>query len=72
MPEKTIRMSPAEYINEKGILKQLPQLLERHGVKNPVVLTDETVYPIIEEYLPDGFLKHYPVEFLVDIAPLKK
>lgn len=62
MIDKTIRMSPAEYINEKGILKQFPQLLERHGVKNPVVLTDEIVYPIIERYLPDGFLKHYPVE----------
>lgn len=61
MVKRVIRMSPAVYINEPGILKQLPDLLKDNGVQSPLVLTDELVHPVIQPYLPKGFLEHYPV-----------
>ncbi|MGT2907076.1 iron-containing alcohol dehydrogenase family protein [Streptococcus dentiloxodontae] len=63
MAKRIIRMSPAEYINEKGILKTLPDLLVQRGIQNPVILTDETVYEVIKPYLPDGFLEENPLVF---------
>ncbi len=62
MVKRTIRMSPAEYVNESGILKRLPFILEEHGIRNPVILTDETVLSIIREYLPHGFWDEYCIE----------
>ncbi|MFC3932820.1 iron-containing alcohol dehydrogenase family protein [Streptococcus dentapri] len=60
--KRNIRMSPAEYINEKGILKQLGTILSQKGLHKPVILTDKTVYPIIQPYLPKAFLERHPVE----------
>ncbi len=63
MTERVIRLSPAEYINEDGILKNLDVILDNHGYHKAVVFTDRTVKDIIVDYLPDGFLHSHPVEF---------
>ncbi|MGT2930341.1 iron-containing alcohol dehydrogenase family protein [Streptococcus dentasini] len=61
MIERTIRQSPAEYINQVGILKELPDILSSHDYQNPVVLTDKIVCEVIKPYLPQGFLNQYPI-----------
>lgn len=61
MVERIVRLSPAEYINEAGILKKLPEILESHHYYRPVILTDETVRGVISSFLPEGFLDSYPV-----------
>lgn len=63
MIERTIRMSPSEYINEDGVLKKLPEILKNHKWYHPVILTDKTVYPLLNPYLPPNFLNTYPTEF---------
>lgn len=61
MAERTIRLSPGEYVNEPGILKHLPEYIKQHKLSQPVIITDETVKAVIPPYLPDGFLDQYPV-----------
>lgn len=62
MFKRTIRLSPAEYINEAGVLKTLPQILIDHKYKRTVILTDKIVKDVIKKYLPQDFLKTNQVE----------
>ena len=43
MTDRVIRFSPAEYINQAGILKRLPEIIEEHRYQKPTILTDEIV-----------------------------
>ncbi|ERJ73996.1 iron-containing alcohol dehydrogenase family protein [Streptococcus sobrinus] len=72
MTEHLIRLSPAEYINQVGILKKLPEIIKQHGYQNPVVLTDTTVREIIPDYLPDNFLDNYPLSLFSGNATKKE
>lgn len=60
MVKRIIRMSPAEYINEAGILNQLPSLLKDRGINRPIILTDEIVLEVIKPFLPESFLDDNP------------
>lgn len=50
-----VRLSPAEYVNEAGILRQLRQILSAKGYQKPLVLTDQRVIQATRKYLPAGF-----------------
>lgn len=56
-----IRLSPGIYINEPGILKTLPNILEENKFSQSVILLDDIVEGIIVPYLPENFLQNYSV-----------
>lgn len=56
-----VRLSPAEYVNEAGILKQLNQILKDKNYQRPVVLTDQTVIKATVDYLPIHFYEEHRV-----------
>lgn len=55
MVKRIIRMSSSEYINEAGILNQLPSLLKDRRIDRPIILTDEIVLEVIKPFLPESF-----------------
>lgn len=61
MTDRVIRFSPAEYINQAGILKRLPEIIEEHRYQKPTILTDEIVKNVVKDYLPDNLLQSWPV-----------
>lgn len=62
MTKRTIRLSPSEYINEEGVLKNLQDIIDLHRYINPIILTDNIVREVIPPFLPEGFLDQYPLE----------
>lgn len=60
--KRIIRLSPAEYINEKGILKRLSALVIERKFYKPVVLTDQIVKKVIIPYIEENLLKQWSVE----------
>lgn len=68
MKWQPVRLSPVEYVNEAGILKQLNQIISEKNYLKPVILTDERVIQASETFLPDNFYEHYRVILFKDHA----
>lgn len=61
MKWQPVCLSPVEYVNEAGILKQLNQILSEKGYQKPVILTDQTVIQATPAFLPDRFYSDHRV-----------
>lgn len=55
MTWQPVRLSPVEYVNEPGILKQLDEIIVEKHYKNPVILTDSVVIEAVSAYVPNHF-----------------
>ncbi|CAM3225359.1 iron-containing alcohol dehydrogenase family protein [Leuconostoc rapi] len=61
MKWEPVRLSPVEYVNEVGILKQINQIISEKNYLEPVILTDDRVIQVSKSFLPNSFYEHHRV-----------
>lgn len=54
-----IRLSPVEYVNQPGILKDFHEIIQNKEYQHPTILTDQNVIQATKEFLPDDFYERY-------------
>ncbi|MFD0897077.1 iron-containing alcohol dehydrogenase family protein [Loigolactobacillus binensis] len=58
--ENLIIQTPNVYIDEPGIIKQVPLILNKYGYIQAAILTDNNVLSAVSDYVPDHFFEEYP------------
>lgn len=54
-----VRLSPVEYVNQPGILKDFHEIIESKNYQHPTILTDQTVIKATQGFVPDDFYDRY-------------
>lgn len=57
--ETTIIQTPNAYINEPGVMKKIPDILDEDQYQQAVILTDVNAEKAVQNYVVDGFFDRY-------------
>lgn len=54
-----VRLSPVEYVNQPGILKEFHEIIATKEYQHPTILTDQNVIAATQGFVPDDFYDRY-------------